>query len=84
MIIATAKSEDEKSLFLLLGLSRENVTHLMAGQPIRVKRETHGNQVPAGWTIGIIFGETELEMKKKLESEGLIDGNTKFQVDPRL
>lgn len=85
MIIARGHLDgDAATEFLMLGLSRENITRLIAGQPIVVKKATHGDGVPAGWEIVILFGETELEMKQSLEKVGLIKPDTKVTVDPRL
>jgi hypothetical protein len=82
MIIGRAKSEGKEAL--LLGLSRENVRRLQAKQPIRLRRQTHGDGVPEGWEIVIFFGETELSMKEELEKLGAIGPDTKVHVDPNL
>lgn len=82
MIIA--RTTIETTQFILLGLSRVNIHRLMEGKPILLRRETHGAGVPEGWTIGITFGETELQMKKELEDAGLLGPETKIHVDPRL
>ena len=79
-----ARTTTETAEFILLGLSRENIDRLLNGKPIRLRRETHGEGVPEGWTIGIMFGETEMEMKRALEDAGVLGPETKIKVDPRL
>jgi hypothetical protein len=81
MMIARAVGPDGE--FLLLGLSRSNIQRLMAGEEILISDKTHQG-VPEGMTIGIIFGETELHMKAKLEHEGIVGPETQVYVDPRL
>lgn len=75
---------DAAQEFLLLGLSRENVKRLTTGRPIRITRATHGDGVPEGWTVAIVFGETELQIKAALFAAGLIGPDTEFRIDPRL
>lgn len=82
MIIALAGSEKEP--ILLLGLSRANLERLQAGDPIVLTRKTHGEGIPEGWTISIMFGETEREMVKALSRAALIGPDTEFKIDPRL
>lgn len=69
---------------LTLGLSRKNVERLMAGQPIQIKRDTHGQGVPDGWEILILFGETEDSFLKALHDAGAIGPKTKINRDPKL
>lgn len=83
MIIARA-SDAGKGEFLILGLSRKNLDRLTDGQPIRMTPQTHGDGVPAGWTINILFGETEGQIVKDLQEAGLLSQGTKIHADPRL
>lgn len=53
---------------LVLGLSRENIKRLLAGQPIRFNLSELA--LPAGQVV-IFFGETEAAMLKDLEAHGL-------------
>ncbi len=56
---------------LILGLSRENISRLMDGKPIRITEESHGVKMPEGTsTIGIVFGETEEQLKLDLQAAG--------------
>ncbi len=57
---------------VILGLSRANVEKLTAGQPIRVCRQTHGEAIPAGWEIVILFGETEQSLFDDLKDIGAL------------
>jgi hypothetical protein len=75
---------DGASRYLILGLSRQNVRRLIAGEPIRISKASHGTAVPEGWTIAIVFGETELEIGSALRKDGVIDESTEIKVDPRL
>lgn len=84
MIIARASRTGSEGEILLLGLSRENVRRLQEGQPIHIRRVSHGEGVPEGWEIVILFGETERAIKSDLEKHGLISPETKIHVDPRL
>lgn len=84
MMIARATSDDGKTEVLLLGLSRVNVERLMQGKPIRIAQETHGEGIPEGWKILILFGETENDMREELRAAGVIDAQTKETTDPRL
>jgi hypothetical protein len=82
MIIARA-GKDETEL-LILGLSRTNVARLVSGQPIHIRRETHGDGVPDGWEILIVFGENERAIQVDFEKQGLIGPETQIHRDPRL
>ena len=64
MIIARGSSSDDRQL-LLLGLSRANVDKLMAGYPIRLRKDTHEG-VPENWEVVILFGETEAALARLL------------------
>jgi len=63
---------------LLLGVSRENITRLVDGKPIRVSRATHGNCLPEGQTIVIVFSETEKAILKELVAAGVVTLDTKI------
>lgn len=76
-------AEATKRMFMI-GLSRENINRLVAGQPISVTPESHHAAVLPGWQLVIIFGETEMDMKRELEKIGAIGPETKTYVDPRL
>lgn len=68
----------------MLGLSRENIGRLKDGQPIHVRRATHGEGVPRGWEIVIVYGETEQAMHEDFKKHRLIGPDTKIHFDPRL
>jgi hypothetical protein len=53
---------------LVIGLSRENISRLLAGKPIRF--DLAELNLPAG-TVVIFFGETEQAMLEDLEKHGL-------------
>lgn len=72
MVIA-GKEYDDGTTFVLLGLSEANVQRLRKGQPIRIRRETHGMALPEGLTIGIVWGETEKAIAADLVREGLVE-----------
>lgn len=83
MFIAHASAAGNDKL-LILGLSRQNVTRLVAGQPIHLTNSTHHRSLPPGWAICLIFGETELAIKEMFEKEGFIPPSTPTLIDPRL
>lgn len=82
MLIAKGTMGDDT--FVLLGLSRENITRLLSGQPMSISRRSHGDGVPDGLVIGIMFGETEDEMKRVLEKADIVNEQTNIFRDPRL
>lgn len=53
--------------FILLGLSGENVTRLVAGEPILLSLSEVGLD---GFELSIIYGQTEADIIKDLESIG--------------
>ncbi|HZN77976.1 MAG TPA: hypothetical protein VFC00_40715 [Micromonosporaceae bacterium] len=57
---------------LLLGLSGENVTRLMAGEPIRFDGAPYGFD----GQVVIVGGRTEEAIVAELERHGLIDSTT--------
>lgn len=83
MIIARSRTGAGNEL-LIFGLSRANVDRMMAGRPVHIKKSTHGDGIPEGWEIVIFFGETEQDMQKQFAKAGMIDQNTKVNIDPRL
>jgi hypothetical protein len=83
MIIARGSSGSHDEV-LILGLSRENIRRLQEGEPIRIRRATHGDGIPARWQIVIIFGETEQSMRREFEEHGMIGPETKIHINPRL
>jgi hypothetical protein len=60
-----AKLSDET---VVLGLSRENVERLIAGQPIRITKESHGVELPGIPRLVIVFGETEKAIADELNA----------------
>lgn len=82
MIIARGDIKETGEQLLLLGLSRVNVSKLMQKQPIVLTRKSHGDGIPEGWQIVIMFGETEDHMAKEISA--LITTETKIHRDPRL
>lgn len=79
MITATATGANGEEI-ILLGITRENVTRLMKGQPIRVTAETHPG-FPVNRVIMICFGETERTLTEQLKSS--ISDETKVVMVPR-
>jgi hypothetical protein len=82
MIIARATNKEGE--VLILGLSRRNLERLLADQPIVIRRKTHGDGIPDGWTITIFTGEDEDAMYRELERTGVFSAKTKIIRDPRL
>jgi hypothetical protein len=80
MIIGRGDSKDGE--LLILGLSRENVKRLQEGKPMSLSRAIHGDGIPEGWHILIMFGETEQDMQRELNFA--ITAETKIHRDPRL
>lgn len=71
MIAAHAQTED--GLVIFLGLSRENINRLVAGQPILVHAENVGLGGKGVKNIAIAFGETEAEIEGEMIDAGVID-----------
>jgi hypothetical protein len=84
MFIARTSRSKEKGEILILGLTRENLSRLQQTQPIHIRRQTHGDGIPEGWEIIIIFGESERAIISEFEKAGMIDPETTVHVDPRL
>lgn len=72
MILARGDHGDDQ--FLLIGLSRENITRLVNGEPVLIRRSTHGEAIPELWKICITFGETENDIAAELNKLGLLKG----------
>jgi hypothetical protein len=68
VIIARGSSADDRHL-LLLGLSRSNIDKLIAGYPIRLRKDTHEG-IPENWDLVILFGETEADLACLLSCPG--------------
>lgn len=79
-----ARAESNKGPMLLIGLSRRNIEKLIDGYPMEISRLKHGDAIPAGLTIGIIFGETEAEMHATLVKANAIGQKTTITKDQRL
>jgi len=60
------------------------VARLQAGQSIWITESTHGQAVPKGLIVGIIFGETELDIAAQLRKQGLVGPETEVTVAPQL
>jgi hypothetical protein len=82
MIIARGSSNGGE--LLILGLSHGNINRLLAGQPMRMTRQTHGDGVPDGWTIVIMAGESEQALEQVLRQAGALGPQTTIIVDPRM
>ena len=67
---------------LILGLERGNVERLLAGEWIRVRRETHGTAVPEDLIVGVVFGETQEHIEGLLRREGVITERTRQEEPP--
>ncbi len=79
MITARATGDDGTEI-LLLGVTRENIRRLTAGQPIRVSAETHPG-FPDNLRVFIVFGETEHALAETLKP--FIGEETKVIAVPR-
>ena len=82
MIIARAGMTGTDEL-LVLGITRRNVEELLKGRPIRLTTETHGAGIPLGWTIAIVFGETEAAIAEDLRKAGGLTKDTIVTAMPR-
>ena len=52
---------------VLVGLTRENITRLIAGKPIHFTN----TPMPELRDVGIMFGETKIDILKQLEAAGV-------------
>lgn len=84
MIFARATSNDGKVKVFLLGLSRGNIDRLIAGRPILMTRDSHGDGIPEGWAISLLFGETEADIVEELKKANLLSPETVVRQEPRL
>ena len=82
MIIARAGMTGTDEL-LVLGITRHNVEELLKGRPIKLTTETHGAGIPLGWTIAIVFGETEAAIAEDLRQAGGLTKDTIVTAMPR-
>ena len=62
-----ARGGEGENIFLLFGLTQENIQRLQANQPIRITRQTHGDAIPDGITIGIIYAPDEAQLEKAIK-----------------
>jgi hypothetical protein len=65
-----------------LGISRENVNRLIAGQPIRVRLPEMREGLSIDGAVMIYFGETERELQQAVAE--FVGPETKVNIDPRL
>jgi hypothetical protein len=79
MITAIATGADGRRV-VILGLTRENLTRLVAGKPIHVSAEVHAG-FPTDLSVAIFFGETERAITEQLAP--LIGDETKVVAVPR-
>lgn len=56
-------------VLLLLGVDRENITRLTAGQPIFVDGDKHG--LDLDFDVGVLFGETLQDVINELGEAGV-------------
>jgi hypothetical protein len=78
MLIASAQGPEKR--FLVLGVTRENITRLLAGRPIRLSAESHPG-IPADLVLAIVFGETEGDLMRDMRAA--IGADTQIVVVPR-
>jgi hypothetical protein len=84
MIVAKGLSEDGKTQCMILGLSSLNIMRLMNNQPMEISREKHGEAIPEGWKIVLLFGQTEQSLFAEMRKAGIIRPDTNVHIDPRL
>lgn len=82
MIKAKAVTQDGTSL-LLLGLSGENVTRLIAGEPIHIDASELKTMGLPSIHVGIVYGRTEEDIANDIRghSPGASMSNTKEETD---
>lgn len=76
MIIGQIREGAKK--LILIGLSKENLTRLQKGEPIRCTEKTHYLE---GMELFIWYGETEAAMAEQLKQ--YIGPETEIHIDPR-
>jgi len=74
MIIARGTKDGND--VLILGVSDENVVRLVKGEPIHIRRITHGDGCPDGWEIFLVHGKTERDIVAGLKAVGVITEET--------
>jgi hypothetical protein len=82
MIIARGSNEETETL--ILGLSHKNVERLLAGQPIHIRRVSHGDGIPEGWEIILLVGETEETIVSQFRKLDIISESTPMIYDKQL
>lgn len=80
MILGRADNGDVQ--MLIIGLSDLNLEKLKKGQPIHVRRETHGGAIPEHWEIVILNGATENDMAGALKRAGMLGPGTQILKQP--
>ena len=83
MIIARSKPRHGKNL-ILIGLTKTIVNQLRSGHPIEVRRKLNGHGVPKGWTIGIVYGETDLDTLKILDRPQVMARQLRIKIQPAI
>lgn len=73
---------DDGTRIVLLGLTRENVRRLTAGQPIRVAAVSHPG-FPLDLKIMITFAETDRELGEALRAADVVSDDTQIVTVPR-
>ena len=69
----------DNRMFLALGLTRENLTRMMADEPIKIDTKELG--LPPG-TLLIFFGETEAAIFNTLKDQGVVGPQTVIHDTP--
>lgn len=69
-------------MVVVLGLTTENIKRLMAGKPMHLTRDTHGEGVPDGFEFFILHGESEAAIAESLSPT--IGPDTAVHRDPKL
>lgn len=75
MIKAAGQTGDGKPL-LLLGLSGENITRLVAGEPINITSAWMVEMGLPELTIALVYGRTEEAIMVELRAQGFADEHT--------
>jgi len=78
-MISAIATGDDGTRILMLGVTRENITRLTAGKPIRVSAMTHPG-FPTDLVIAIAFGETDADLYALLKDA--ISKDTRITVVP--
>lgn len=67
---------------IIAGLSEDNIRRLKNDQPIKVPLRSFGVSLPGDLTI--VYGETELEIGRRMKEQGLINEDSQGLTDPKL